>query len=98
MAAPWTSMIAFLVLLIGSRDKGCVQFLQQSGQRVTEQLMRLAQAAALVERREFQILRLNAQAGGDVVADEVKPGELLGREGRAGLGLVHEIGRASCRE
>ena len=52
--------------------------------------MRFAQAAALVERGEFQILRLDAQAGGDVVADEVEPGELLGREGCARLGLVHE--------
>ena len=43
--------------------------------------MRLAQAAALAEWGEIEIVRLDAQAGGDVVADEVEPGELLGGEG-----------------
>ena len=44
--------------------------------------MRLAKSAALIERGEFQILRLDADGGGDVVADEPEPGQLLRREGR----------------
>jgi len=36
--------------------------------------MRFAQAAALVEGRQFQILRLNADGGGDVVANQIQPG------------------------
>src|SRR5204863_5932067 len=48
-------------------------------------LMRLTQSAALVERGEFQILRLDADRRGDVVADQIQPRELFG---------VEESGRA----
>jgi hypothetical protein len=67
-----------------------VEFIKHLGQLFTEQLVGFAEAAALVERGEFKILRVNAQAGGDVVADEVESGELFGTEFDAGLGLVHE--------
>jgi hypothetical protein len=36
--------------------------------------MRFAQTAALAERGVIEIFRLDARAGGDVVADEVEPG------------------------
>ena len=67
-----------------------VQFIQQREQFVAEQQMRFAESAALVERGEFKILRVNAQAGGDVVADEIEPGELVGTKRHASFGLVHE--------
>ena len=65
-------------LIPTSRGEDCVQFVQQRRERFSKQLVGLAEAAALVERREFQIFRVNAQAGGDVVADQVEPGELSG--------------------
>jgi hypothetical protein len=50
-----------------------------------EQLMRLAQTAKLVEPRQFQILPLNADGGGDVVPNQIQPRELLATEFDAGL-------------
>src|SRR4051812_37368030 len=52
--------------------------------------MRFSQSAALTERRVIEIVRLDAQAGGDVVANEIQPGELVGAKFDARLGLVHE--------
>ena len=51
--------------------------------------MRLPQPAPLIEGGEFQVLGFDAQAGRDVVADEVEPGEVFGRELDSGLSLVH---------
>ena len=47
--------------------------------------MRFAEAAALAEGRVFEIFGVDAQAGGDVVADEAEPGELLGGESGSGI-------------
>ena len=57
---------------------------------LAKQLMRFAKAAALAEGRVFEIFRLDAQAGGDVVADESEPRELFGCEDGSALGLVHK--------
>ena len=57
---------------------------------LAEELMRFAQAAALIERRKIQIIGLDAEAGGDLIAHEVEPGELLRREDGSGFGFVHE--------
>jgi hypothetical protein len=67
-----------------------VQLVEQQGQLFAEELMSFAQTAALVEWREFQILRLDADGRGDVVADEIQPRELLGAEIHTCLGLIHE--------
>ncbi len=66
----------FLNLHVGnslSRREDGVQFIQQRRQLVSEKLMRFAKSANLIERHGFKILLVNAQAGGDVVADEVEP-------------------------
>ena len=62
--------------------KYLIEFIEQLGQLHAEELMRFAQAASLIEWRELQILRLDADGRGDVVANEVEPGQLLGCEGR----------------
>lgn len=51
--------------------------------------MGLAEAAALAEGGVAEIVRLDAEAGGNMVADEAQPGELIGGEGdrRLGFGL-----------
>ena len=67
-----------------------VEFIEQFGQLLAEELMRFAQAAALVKRREFQILRLNADGCGDVLANQIQPRELFGRKRDAGFGFIHE--------
>ena len=58
-----------------------------------EQLMHFAQAATLVERRQFQILRLNADGSGNMVANQIEPRELFCAKGLASshcCRLVHE--------
>src|SRR5947207_15682143 len=52
--------------------------------------MRFAQTTALGERRQFQILRLNADGRSDVVANQIEPRELFGAKLDAGFCLVHE--------
>lgn len=52
-----------------SRGKHGIQFIQQLGQLVAEELVGLAEAALLVERREVEVVGFDAEAGGDVVAD-----------------------------
>ena len=47
--------------------------------------MGLAQTALLAEWREIEILGIEAETGGDVVADEVKPGEPFACEFYAAL-------------
>ena len=73
--------------LFSSCREHLVEFIEQLGQLFAEKLMRFAQAAALIERGEFQVLGLDADGGGDVIADQMQPGELFGREDRAGLSL-----------
>lgn len=46
-----------------------IEFIEQAGQLVPKDLICLAQATTLGKRREFEVVRLDAQAGGDVVAD-----------------------------
>ena len=50
------------------------------GQLLPKQFMRLAQSTALAEWGAIKIVRFDAQAGGDGVAEEVEPGELVGGE------------------
>lgn len=58
-----------------------VEFVQQFRKLFPKQLMCLAESAALDERRVIEIVRLDAQAGGDVVADQMQPGKLVRVEG-----------------
>lgn len=72
--------IFHLYVNFGSGSENLIQFLQQGREGVAEELVGFAKAAALAEGRVFEILGVDAEAGGDVVADEVEPGELLRRE------------------
>jgi hypothetical protein len=56
-----------------------VQLVQQRRESIAKQLMRLDQSAALAEGRVIEIVRLDAQAGGDVVAGWFFRGALLNR-------------------
>lgn len=47
--------------------------------------MGTTQAAALGKGRQIEVLGVEAQAGGEVVADEVAPGELLWGESRSAI-------------
>src|SRR5450631_3640466 len=58
-----------------------IKFIEQLGQILTEKLMGFAETAALVEGGVIEVGRLNAEAGGDVVADESEPGALVGVKG-----------------
>ena len=69
-----------LVSLVSCGQCG-VQFVQQWEQVIPEQLVGFAQATALRKRSVIEIVRLDAQAGGDVVTDEIEPGALVGSEG-----------------
>ena len=51
---------------------------------------RLAQSAALAERGVIKIILLDTQDGGDVVADEVEPRELVRCKCGSSFGLVHQ--------
>ena len=53
-----------------------VEFIEQRGQFFTEAVVHFAQAAALVEWRVGEIGGLDAEAGGDGVADEIEPGAM----------------------
>ncbi|GAO35789.1 hypothetical protein SCT_1181 [Sulfuricella sp. T08] len=46
-------------------------------QFITEELMHLAQSAFLGEGRVFEIIRLDAKVGSDVVADHFEPTDLF---------------------
>jgi len=61
------------VLRESSCGKRGVQFFDQREEAIAEQLMRFAESAALAKWRVIEIVRLDAHAGGDVVADEVEP-------------------------
>lgn len=52
--------------------------------------MGFAQAAALGEGGVVKIVGVDAEGGGDVVADVVEPRQLVGGEGDAGGGFVRE--------
>ena len=69
-----------------------IQLVEQLGQLGAEELVGLAEAALLDEGRELEVGGVDGEAGGDVVADEVEPGELLGGEGAAAGGLLGEPG------
>src|SRR3989304_1911411 len=60
-----------------SGDQLLVQFVKYHAQLVREQLMGLAEAALLRERRIFEVVGLNSQIRGDVVADHFEPAELF---------------------
>ncbi len=63
-----------------SRRQYLVEFIQQLRKLRTEKLMRFTQAASLAERRIVEIVWLDADGRGDVVADEFEPGALFGSE------------------
>ena len=50
-----------------------VKFIEQLRQIIPKELVRFAEAAALAEWRVVEIIRLDAEAGSDVVADEFEP-------------------------
>lgn len=70
-----------------SGGKGQVQLLKQFGQPFAKQLRYLAKAPTLAEGGILEVLGLNAQARGDVVTDQLEPGQLVGRENYTSLGL-----------
>src|SRR4051812_40534047 len=83
------ALITQFVLIVGrgcelrfcrsTREISCcerlVKFIQQLGQLIAEELMRFAEAAALAKGGVVEVFGFDAEAGGDVVADEVEPGE-----------------------
>ena len=50
-----------------------VQFFEKFRQMVAEELVGLSEAAFLVEGCVVEVIEFDAEAGGDVVADEVEP-------------------------
>lgn len=67
-----------------------IEFFEEGGQGISEELVGFAQAAALGEGGVVEVVGVDACHGGDVVADVVEPGELVGREGDFFRGFVHE--------
>ena len=59
---------------VHSCSQDLVEFVEQFGKLFPEDLVRPAQAAALVEGGVGEIVRLDTEARGDMVADEVRPG------------------------
>ena len=59
-------------------------------QLLTEKLVRFAEAAALIERREVQILWINADGRSDMFANQIEPRELFGVERDTCFSLIHE--------
>src|SRR5207253_8529562 len=61
--------------------------------------MGFSQAAELVERSILEIVRLDAEAGVNVVADQFQPFNLFGGEGRSGVPqLVFFLGGSKRRD
>ena len=52
--------------------------------------MGFAETSALVEGGVIEVVRFDAEAGGDVAADEFEPGALVGVEGGSGFRLLRE--------
>ena len=75
---------------IESCHEDSVQFLKQFRQLVTEQLIGFAESAFLAEGRIIEVVGVDAQAGGDVVADQVEPSQLFWSDDCAGFGFVHQ--------
>ena len=68
--------------LVHSCRQRLVEFIEQLGQLFAEELVRLTQPTALIERCAFQVLRLDADGRGNVVANQIQPGKLLRCEDR----------------
>lgn len=66
--------------LFHSCDKHSVKFFKQFEKLVAEELVGSAEATALIEGRVFEVIGFDAEAGGNVVADEREPSHLLLRE------------------
>src|SRR5262249_8314169 len=63
-----------------SRGQHLVEFVEQLRKIVAEKLMGFSQPAALAEGGVVEIVRLDADCRGDVIADKFKPGALFGCE------------------
>ena len=63
-----------------SRCQCLVEFFKQANETGAKKLVCLAAPAVLIEGREIEIIRLDGQAGGDMVADESEPRVLVGSE------------------
>src|SRR3989344_5981449 len=75
------SMGARLILQsIASGDQLLVQFVEYHAQLIREQLVHFAEAAVLIEWRQFEVIWLDAEVGGDVAADHFEPFDLFRRE------------------
>jgi hypothetical protein len=68
-----------------SSSKRPVKFIKQLRELLAEELMRFAETSALREGRVAEVVGVDAQAGGDVVADEAEPGELFRSESGSGI-------------
>src|SRR6266487_3039950 len=73
-----------------SRRKFLRQLVQQRVELLPKQLVRLAEAAALGERRVREVISCDAEGRGDRVADSLEPRELLRRERPPRVLLLHE--------
>ncbi len=56
-----------------SGGEGLVQFFEELGQMVAEELVGFSEAAFLIEGCVVEVIEFDAETGGDVVADEVEP-------------------------
>jgi len=73
---------------VRSRDEPFVEFGEDTVQLVAEEAVDAAEAAALAEGDVVEVVRLDAQAGRDVVPNDVEPATLLGRERGAFVRLL----------
>src|SRR2546425_9580506 len=83
-------MIAPVFFIGSSCSQLDIELIQQPGEVLSEKLMSFAEPASFYEGGEIKILLFHTQTRGDVVADKVEPGELVGAEFGASLGFVHE--------
>ena len=76
--------------MMSSCGEDGVEFVDEGGELVTKELVGFAEAAALGEGGIVEVVGFDGDAGGDLVAHELQPGELVGGEGCACFGFVHE--------
>ncbi len=72
---------------VRSRDEPFVEFGEDGGQALAEEAVDAAEPAALAEGDVVEVVRLDTQAGRDVVSNRVGPAPLLRRE-RGALALL----------